>query len=1226
MATLNTYTGDGSTTLYSLTFEYLNETDVKVQIDGTLTSAYSFANATQILFNTAPANGAEIIIYRSTDVSEPIVSFFAGSSIRAQDLNKANDQIRFSVEEWRSQTVPLYNAVLPDEIDMGGNRIINLADPTSAQDAVTKQYLEDNYFDDDTETIQSGEGWPDNDTTIATTAAIDDRVDVKIDQAITNDIGTDGTGITVTDDGDGTITLGLADNTIDFSKIKDADIVTYAEQNAGSPSWDSDNQLPTTYAAAKRFDTLVQVATPTGSDWEVGKTWLQNDIDKTLSIWNGSAWVAVASGGSFTELTKVVYVDAVNGDDALAGHRISNPKRTIKAAIDDINADPDGDGSIVLVAPGIYGEEFPIDIQKNDISVVGQSLRNCIIHPAIPVADQAGYDVDVPEPNELSTMFRVNSGSYFYGLTLTGMKASGTRGGNSLDTDATYGLPTNQGWNFAFYPGASIKKSPYIQNCTNFSDSQINNVTFTPHTPGEGAAGDLDSAPTGGGILIDGNTPASNSPLRSMVCDSYTHTALNGPGIFVTNNGYCQATSSYSFFGHYHLKTKNGGQANLAASTSDFGSHSLIADGRSTNAIFTATTTVTANDGDTSFTIGAPVAGSPWHGTATRPQDNMLVDIGGNTYPVLSAVANGAGWDVTISRPNPVNLQENLGLNGAVSSGAAVSFFLRSMIASSGHTMEYVGSGNDYRALPENGGVPNDTKQTIELNDGKIWAAITDHRGNFKVGNTFFVDQGTGVVTIAGEASDTVRKSSPTGSAILPAGSTAQRDAAPAAGYIRFNSTDSSFEGYDGSAWGAIGGGATPAGVAGSIQINDGAGALGDVTDFKWDSANTELDVPGDINLDDGGTYTTTIQSITATADRFISFPDATGVVGLVQGTNGALQYNNAGVQGGATDTSVGTSGDITIGANGAASTPPVKLDGTWFSGGTSTTTKPQLLIEPSGSTSTAWSTGGTGLGVNAASGFTGNLLDLQVNGTSQVITDSSGRVGVGTSVPGNYVAGGNNLVVSTTGSTGITIAAGSSSNASLYFADGASGTAAYRGYISYNHASDNLVLGSSGIARATIDSYFRLASGTTGIQFNGDTAAANALDDYEEGTWTPTTYSNTLSVGSASYVKVGRMVTCHCELTGVTSWTASTSNPFWIFSYPFQPDGGTGLSAVGSVSLHNIATSQSGTLSAVMDSNNNRCRIQNNATNSSFDSISLAEMGAQSWTCAVSITYRTTV
>jgi len=805
------YNGDGSDLTFTIPFEYLEESDVKVSVGGTLKTQdtdYTFSTLTEITFTTAPPSGTNNVrIFRDTDIDSGVRNeFFAGSAIRAQDLNDDFLQVLYSAQEIEDQYVTKTDGEFDTNVDMNDNRITEMADPVNAKDAVNKQYFEANSWDDETETIHSNETWNAVDSQIATTASIENRVTAKIDDAITNDIGTDGTGITVTDDGDGTITLGLADNTIDFSKIKDADIVTYAEQNAGSPSWDSDNQLPTTYAAAKRFDTLVQVATPTGSDWEVGKTWLQNDADKTVSIWNGSAWVAVASGGAFTELTKVIYVDSVNGDDTLAGHRISNPKRTIKAAIEDINADPDGDGSIVLVAPGIYGEEFPIDIEKNDISIVGQSLRNCIIHPAIPTADQAGYDVDVPEPNELSTMFRVNSGTYFYGLTLTGMKASGTRGGNSLDTDATYGLPTNQGWNFAFYPGASIKKSPYIQNCTNFSDSQINNVTFTPHTPGEGAAGDLDSAPTGGGILIDGNTPASNSPLRSMVCDSYTHTALNGPGIFVTNNGYCQATSSYSFFGHYHLKTKNGGQANLAASTSDFGSHSLIADGRSTNAIFTATTTATANDGDISFTIGAPSAGSPWHGSATRPQDNMLVDIGGNTYPVLSAVANGAGWDVTIIRPDPTDFTNNLGLDGAVSSGAAVSFFLRSMIASSGHTMEYVGSGTDYRALPENGGVPDETKQTIELNNGKIWAAITDHKGKFKVGNTFSVDQQTGSVTIPSAASNAVIKTGSNGSAVIPLGTDAQRDGSPTNGYFRYNTTRDEFEGYVGGAWSKIDG------------------------------------------------------------------------------------------------------------------------------------------------------------------------------------------------------------------------------------------------------------------------------------------------------------------------------------------------------------------------------------------------------------------------------------
>ena len=59
----------------------------------------------------------------------------------------------------------------------------------------------------------------------------------------------------------------------------------------------------------------------------------------------------------------------------------------------------------------------------------------------------------------------------------------------------------------------------------------------------------------------------------------------------------------------------------------------------------------------------------------------------------------------------------------------------------------------------------------------------------------------------ATQPATTVAKTSSIGSAAMPAGTTAQRDGSPSAGFLRFNSTDTSFEGYDGSAWGAIGGG-----------------------------------------------------------------------------------------------------------------------------------------------------------------------------------------------------------------------------------------------------------------------------------------------------------------------------------------------------------------------------------------------------------------------------------
>jgi hypothetical protein len=120
---------------------------------------------------------------------------------------------------------------------------------------------------------------------------------------------------------------------------------------------------------------------------------------------------------------------------------------------------------------------------------------------------------------------------------------------------------------------------------------------------------------------------------------------------------------------------------------------------------------------------------------------------------------------------------------------------------------------------------------------------------------------------------------------------------------------------------------------------------------------------------------------------------------GAPGGSSGQLQWNSSGAFAGLSSSSIDGSGNVTLSAryigslNATASAPPWSLTGTWFTGGTATTTKPQVLIEPTGATSTAWSTSGTGLGVNAASGFTGNLLDLQVNGTSNLSVSNSGTV-----------------------------------------------------------------------------------------------------------------------------------------------------------------------------------------------------------------------------------------
>jgi len=80
----------------------------------------------------------------------------------------------------------------------------------------------------------------------------------------------------------------------------------------------------------------------------------------------------------------------------------------------------------------------------------------------------------------------------------------------------------------------------------------------------------------------------------------------------------------------------------------------------------------------------------------------------------------------------------------------------------------------------------------------------------------------TGPLILAGQATQplqavpleqTTTKTSGTGSSILPASTTGNRDLVPQAGFLRFNTTIVQFEGYNGTDWSQVGGGATGGGV-----------------------------------------------------------------------------------------------------------------------------------------------------------------------------------------------------------------------------------------------------------------------------------------------------------------------------------------------------------------------------------------------------------------------------
>jgi hypothetical protein len=78
------------------------------------------------------------------------------------------------------------------------------------------------------------------------------------------------------------------------------------------------------------------------------------------------------------------------------------------------------------------------------------------------------------------------------------------------------------------------------------------------------------------------------------------------------------------------------------------------------------------------------------------------------------------------------------------------------------------------------------------------------------------------------------------------------------------------------------------------------------------------------------------------------------------------------------------------------------------------------------------------------------------------------------------------------------------------------------------------------------------------GISFNGDTAAANALDDYEEGTFTPTYIGSTTNPTitydrqNGHYVKIGRQVIATVEIR--TDAVSGGSGSIYVGGLPFTP------------------------------------------------------------------------
>ena len=144
--TIATYIGNGTQTDFSVPFDYLKKSFVRVYLDETtlLTGGdygdtsvdYYFLDNTTVRLKTPPANGVEVTIRRYTSATERIVSFEDASILKATDLDTSQLQAFHIAEEARDS---VNDAMLKDSEanwDAQGNRIVNVGDPVDGKDAI----------------------------------------------------------------------------------------------------------------------------------------------------------------------------------------------------------------------------------------------------------------------------------------------------------------------------------------------------------------------------------------------------------------------------------------------------------------------------------------------------------------------------------------------------------------------------------------------------------------------------------------------------------------------------------------------------------------------------------------------------------------------------------------------------------------------------------------------------------------------------------------------------------------------------------------------------------------------------------------------------------------------------------------------------------------------------------------------------------------------------------
>jgi len=232
------------------------------------------------------------------------------------------------------------------------------------------------------------------------------------------------------------------------------------------------------------------------------------------------------------------YYVSLQGSDSNDGRTITTAWRTLQHACQQtFNV---GQAKISIMA-GAYTELCPMKVGRS-VVIEGDGLGAVTISPE-NIVDKgygAGISRDGSTPNANSEVFHVNNGSRIRNVVFRGFG----NGAVCVSLDPGYGPNDTSVW--------ITSQSPYIQNCTSFTD-------------------------LGTGMIIDG--ALHNGGYKSIVANDWTQINSDGIGFIVKNDGRSELVSCFTYYCHIGYLCEGGGKIRSVGGNNSYGEYGAVARG-----------------------------------------------------------------------------------------------------------------------------------------------------------------------------------------------------------------------------------------------------------------------------------------------------------------------------------------------------------------------------------------------------------------------------------------------------------------------------------------------------------------------------------------------------------------------------------------------------------------------------------------------------------------------